>query len=53
MFSIFAIQFSLPILFSFLIGLGAGLAIAALVYLIIVLATTRQNLLLLKQRLTI
>lgn len=43
MFSIFAIQFSLPILFSFLIGLGAGLAIAALVYLIIVLATTRQK----------
>lgn len=43
MLSILAIQFSLPILFSFLIGLGAGLAIAALIYLIIVLSTTRQK----------
>lgn len=41
--SIIAIQFNLPILFSFLIGLGAGIAIAALVYLIIVLTTIRKK----------
>ena len=43
MISFFEIQFSLSILFSFLIGLGGGITIAALVYIIIVLATTRQK----------
>lgn len=43
MFNIFLIEFNMPLLFSFLIGLGIGLAIAVLFYLILVLSSVRKN----------
>lgn len=43
MLSIFLIEFNLSLLFSFLIGLGIGLAVAVLFYLILVLSSVRRN----------